>query len=248
MVKAGAVVVGLGKSAVAVADALRAALKHRAQPGVDWEESRVNHLVLVVECSPLNGDSCEAAQKFMRDVRKSDGYPVYSEIIGRKVAILAIGKQGKVPGAAKVEEVLLKRGGCARLLSTPGVGCTTANANVASLPWVSKVCEALDKITEDTHGGWPEQAKTPAAAAPVKTPAAAAPVKTPAAAAPDKTPAAAAPVVAAAPTAPAQAPPPAHVPGPKAEEPAAGHSGAVLVAVLAAALLVGCVAVARARR
>ena len=85
-----AVVVGLGKSAVAVADALRAALKHRAQPGVDWEESRVNHLVLVVECSPLNGDSCEAAQKFMRDVRKSDGYPVYSEIIGRKVAILAI--------------------------------------------------------------------------------------------------------------------------------------------------------------
>ena len=173
------------------------------------------------------------------------------------MAILAIGKQGKVPGAAKVEEVLLKRGGCARLLSTPGVGCTTANANVASLPWVSKVCEALDKITEDTHGGWPEQAKTPAAAAPVKTPAAAAPVKTPAAAAPvktpaaaapDKTPAAAAPVVAAAPTAPAQAPPPAHVPGPKAEEPAAGHSGAVLVAVLAAALLVGCVAVARARR
>ena len=41
-----------------------------------------------------------------------------------------------------------QRGGCARLLSTPGVGCTTANANVASLPWVSKVCEALDKITE----------------------------------------------------------------------------------------------------
>ena len=180
-VKPGAVVIGLGRAAVPIADALRAALGHRVRPGDNWEESRVNHLIIVVECLAMNGDCCEAANKFMRDVRKSDGYPVYSAIIGRKVAVLAL---GKAQGAAKVEEVLLKRGGCSRLLAPPSVGCLSDGAAVSELPWTIAVSKALDAITTETHGGWPEDvpdkpAPPPTTTAPVpatKQPIAPAPV------------------------------------------------------------------------
>ena len=46
-VKQGALVVGFGKSALPVADSLRAALGYRACAGDGWEESKVNHLVVV---------------------------------------------------------------------------------------------------------------------------------------------------------------------------------------------------------
>jgi len=143
-VKQGALVVGFGKSAQPVCNALRAALGYRAREGDGWEETRVNHLVIVVECMPTNGDCCEAANKFMRDIRKSDGYPVYSEIIGRKVAVLGLGKMGKVSGAGKVEQVLLKRGGCACLIAPPTIGTYAGDgSDVATLPWTRKVCDAL---------------------------------------------------------------------------------------------------------
>ena len=143
-VKQGALVIGLGKAALPVAESLRASLGYRARKGDGWEESRVHHLVVVVECMPMTGDCCEAAEKFMRDVRKSDGYPVYSEIIGRKVAVLALGKMGKVAGAAKVEEVLLKRGGCTRLSAPPSSGIVASHDAVATLEWTHTVSDALE--------------------------------------------------------------------------------------------------------
>ena len=116
-VKQGCLVVGLGSKATAdVADRLRDALAHRARPGDGWEESKVLHLVLVVECSAITGDCDQVALNFMRQVRSSDGYGTYSEIIGRRVAVLALGMMGKVAGASKVEETLLKRGGFQRLV------------------------------------------------------------------------------------------------------------------------------------
>jgi len=92
-VKSGAIVVGLGRAAGPAADALREALGAHARECADddWEASRVNHLCLVVECGPT-GACCEAAEKFMREVRRSDGYSVYSEIIRRRVAVLALGR------------------------------------------------------------------------------------------------------------------------------------------------------------
>ena len=143
-VKQGALVIGLGKAALPVAESLRASLGYRARKGDGWEESRVHHLVVVVECMPMTGDCCEAAEKFMRDVRKSDGYPVYSEIIGRKVAVLALGKMDKVAGAAKVEEVLLKRGGCTRLIAPPSIGTVATQDAVAALEWMRAVSDALE--------------------------------------------------------------------------------------------------------
>ena len=142
-VKQGALVVGLGKAAVPVADQLRAALGHRACKGDGWEESKVNHLVVVVECLPTSGEACEAATKFMRQVRASDGYGVYSDIIKRQVAILALGKMGKTSGAAKLEETLLKRGGCKRLVPKVGRADLPPSSDVGALPWTREVCEAL---------------------------------------------------------------------------------------------------------
>jgi hypothetical protein len=54
--------------------------------------------VVIVECSSINGECCEAANKFMRQVRASDGYSVYSDIIERKVAVIGLGAAGKVAG------------------------------------------------------------------------------------------------------------------------------------------------------
>ena len=93
-VKSGALVVGLGKAAGPIATLVRDALGDCCTAkGDGWEESRTNHLVVVVECVPPTGDCCEAANKFMRTVRASDGYSVYSDIIERKVAVLAIGNK-----------------------------------------------------------------------------------------------------------------------------------------------------------
>lgn len=224
-VKPGIVVVGFGKAAIPVADQLRDALKHRARPGDNWEESQVNHLAVVVECSPMNGDCCEAANKFMRDVRKSDGYPVYSEIIGRKVAVLAIGKHGKVSGAAKVEEVLLKRGGCTRLLSAPSVGTLDSAGDVSKLPWTAKVCASLDHITELTHGGWPGQTQIKEDALPDELPAAS-------------------------PTVPCDAPDisGADTLSPESNNGAAWMGRPVMVAVASSVLLIGIIAVGISRR
>ena len=141
-VKSGCIVVGIGKAANPVADQLRTALGARARPGDGWEESRVNHLVLVVECMPTTGDCCEAANKFMRQVRASDGYGTYSQIIKRKVAILALGKAGKVSGASKVEDNMLKRGGCTRLV--PIGRADVPVGDISALPWTRQVCDALD--------------------------------------------------------------------------------------------------------
>eukprot|EP00966_Prymnesium_polylepis_P290813 6716487-Prymnesium_polylepis.1 len=71
----------------------------------------------------------------MRNVRSSDGYSVYSDIIGRQVAILALGKFGKVAGAAKVEDVLLKRGGCKRLVPKMGTALPQAPSEMATHSW-----------------------------------------------------------------------------------------------------------------
>ena len=146
-VKPGALVVGFGKAAERVADKLRSALEGCVKVGdeyamTDWEGTKVNHLVVVVECFEMNGDCCEAANKFMRQVRASDGYPVYSEIIGRKVAVLGLGKMGKTAGAAKVEENMLKRGGCKKLV--PKVGRADLEpSDLASQPWVKELREQL---------------------------------------------------------------------------------------------------------
>jgi hypothetical protein len=133
----GALVVPLGH-VIPIADAVRLALGQHALSGVEWEESKVRDLVVIVECNETNGDVCEAGQKFMREVRRSDGYPIYSEIIGRRVAVLGVGKLGRTSGAAKVEEVLLKRGGCSRLAK---VG--RANPGALSATWLSDVQAAL---------------------------------------------------------------------------------------------------------
>ena len=103
----------------------------------------VNHLVVVVECTGA-GDCCEAANKFMRQVRGSDGYGVYSNIIGRKVAVLGLGKMGKTTGACKVEENLLKRGGCKKLVPKVGRADMEPSGDLATLPWVVEVREALE--------------------------------------------------------------------------------------------------------
>lgn len=157
-VKQGCLVVGLGSKATAdVADRLRDALAHRARPGDGWEESKVLHLVLVVECSAINGDCDQAALKFMRQVRSSDGYGTYSEIIGRRVAVLALGKMGKVAGASKVEETLLKRGGCQRLVKLGRAEIPVED--VADLAWTRELCEALDATMD-----LPKATTTPARA------------------------------------------------------------------------------------
>ena len=141
-VKPGALVVGFGKAGEKVADKLRSALEGCVKASDDWEGTKVNHLVVVVECTGT-GDCCEAANKFMRQVRGSDGYGVYSNIIGRKVAVLGVGKNnGKVAGAAKVEENLLKRGGCKKLV--PKIGRADPEDNFATLKWVVEVREALE--------------------------------------------------------------------------------------------------------
>lgn len=146
-VKPGALVVGLGKAGQKVAGLLRAELgKSRVPTESDnWEETKINHLIVVVECNPMNGDCCEAASKFMRQVRASDGYGVYSDIIGRKVGVLALGKMGKVSGASKVMDVLTKRGGCKPLL--PKVGRADADTgSVANLDFVKDVRKAFDTL------------------------------------------------------------------------------------------------------
>ena len=55
-VKPGAVVIGLGKQAEKVAQLVREALGHRAVASDDWEGTKVNHLIVVVDCMPMNGD------------------------------------------------------------------------------------------------------------------------------------------------------------------------------------------------
>mmetsp|Transcript_23689 Transcript_23689/g.75823 ORF Transcript_23689/g.75823 Transcript_23689/m.75823 type:complete len:169 (-) Transcript_23689:130-636(-) len=151
-VKSGAIVVGLGRAAGPAADALHEALGAHARECADddWEASRVNHLCLVVECGPT-GACCEAAEKFMREVRRSDGYSVYSEIIRRRVAVLALGRPGAVAGAGKVEEALLKRGGCTRLLPPPSIGTVESASGVAALPWTRKAVEALAALAPQPH-------------------------------------------------------------------------------------------------
>lgn len=144
-VKQGCLVVGLGKAAVPVADKLRSVLAHRARPGDNWEESRTNHLVVVVECMPTTGAECEAAAKFMRQVRGSDGYGTYSQIIKRRVAVLALGKAGKVAGASKVEDNSIKRGGCKRMLPT---GQLDPGSDVAALSWTRDLCGAMDDLMD----------------------------------------------------------------------------------------------------
>lgn len=146
-VKPGALVCGIGKTAVPIAALVREALGKFRVPtnSDDWEGSKVNHLIVVVECNAMNGDCCEAANKFMREVRGSDGYGVYSDIIKRKVAILALGKMGKVAGASKVADVLAKRGGCKPMLPKPG----RADADLTSvenLGWIKEVADALDAL------------------------------------------------------------------------------------------------------
>jgi len=161
-VRNGVCVVGLGKQAKPVAKLLREALgRHAPSADEEWEESRVNHLVLVVECT-VAGVCCEEANAFMRAVRRSDGYGVYSEIIGRQVAILGLGQATRLTGPATVEEVLCKRGGCKRLLA-PGRATGTEAADLASLPWVGDMRSALDTM-------YPEEAPPPAAPCPTISP------------------------------------------------------------------------------
>lgn len=212
-------------------------------------------LIVVVECSP-SGDCVEAANKFMRDIRKSDGYPVYSEIISRRVAVLALGKPGKVAGASKVEEVLLKRGGCTRMLALPSVGCISPGADVSTLTWTAKVASALDAITAETHGGWPDEQPTPPLATPAAVQKAAQPTTTPPAASPQPAIPAAVVQTAQLMTSPRAASPLPNRKGLQAGgeqregEPASdGRSSAttLVVATVAAAVLVG-LAFARSRR
>ena len=59
---------------VHVGDATDAAALQRALEGRE----------VVVECMSTNGAECEAAAKFMRQVRASDGYGTYSQIIKRQ--------------------------------------------------------------------------------------------------------------------------------------------------------------------
>jgi len=159
-VKQGAIVCGIGKPAVKLATSLRDALGRRCHSSSDdWEGSKVNHLVIIVECMPMNGDCCEAANKFMRQVRASDGYGVYSNIIGRQVAILALGKMGKVSGAAKVEDTLLKRGGCKRLV--PRIGVCPAEGPIPAA-WLAEISAALDATMSPAPPPEPMPAPSPA--------------------------------------------------------------------------------------
>ena len=87
----------------------------------------------------------------MRQVRASDGYPVYSEIIGRKVAVLGLGKMGKTAGAAKVEENMLKRGGCKKLVPKVGRADLEPSDDLASQPWVKELREALEATMPPTE-------------------------------------------------------------------------------------------------
>ena len=82
----------------------------------------MNHLIVVVDCS--GPSECEAATKFQRQVRASDGYGTYSEIIGRKVARARPRSMGKIASALKVEEVLLK---ARRLRQARSQGWHTSN-------------------------------------------------------------------------------------------------------------------------
>lgn len=170
-VKPGALVVGIGsKATVHIASLVREALGKFRVPtsSDDWEGSKVNHLVVVVECNAINGDCCEAANKFMRQVRGSDGYGVYSDIIKRHVAVLALGKMGKVAGASKVADVLAKRGGCKPMLPKPG----RADADLTSienLGWIKEVADALDALNPPPPPecrGCEEVVNTPAVEAP----------------------------------------------------------------------------------
>ena len=173
-VKQGCLVVGLGKAAIPVADKLRSTLAHRARSGDNWEESRTNHLVVVVECMST-GAECEAAAKFMRQVRGSDGYGTYSQIIKRRVAVLALGKAGKVAGASKVEDNTIKRGGCTRMLP---IGRMDPGSNVVALPWTHDLCTAMDALMD------PPPSIAPAAASTAQVAPAAQPVTQPQAAQP----------------------------------------------------------------
>lgn len=162
-VKPGALVVGFGKAAEKVAGQLREALQACVTTkSDDWEGSKVNHLLVVVECAP-SGDCCEAAKRFMRQVRGSDGYGTYSGIIGRRVAVLGLGKMGKLAGASKVEENMLKRGGCKRL--GPKIGCAAPDtADVSTLPWVREVRQALEETMDHPSPAEPAKAESAPAA------------------------------------------------------------------------------------
>lgn len=240
-VKSGAVVVGLGKAAAPVADLFRQTLgKHRVPTLNDnWEETKVNHLIVIVECSPMNGDCCDAAAKFCRQVRASDGYGVYSDIIQRQVAVLALGKMGKVSGATKVEDVLIKRGGCQKLVAKIGradVGVKDAN----KITFIKEVADALDAM----YGPPPADEKDLAPqAAPQPTPQPAPQPK------PQPTPQPA-PQQAPQPAPPPQAPsPPPQAPSPPAASSPASATGgrmATIAAVAVAAAIV--VALVRARK
>ena len=159
-VKSGAIVVPLGKSVQPVADAVRDAIGRHAKAGDDWEYTKVLHLIVVVECTS-NGDCCEAGTKFMRAVRGSDGYGTYSDIIGRRCAVLAIGKLGKTAGAGKVEEVLLKRGGCKSLVK---IGRADPGASLPG-PWLENVMKELEVDFPENAAAVPAEAAPAAEAA-----------------------------------------------------------------------------------
>ena len=252
-VKQGAIVIGLGKEAEKVADKLRSALAHRAKPGDNWEETKVNHLVVVVECLAMNGDCCEAAQKFMRRCRGSDGYGVYSDIIGRRVAVLGLGKMGKVAGASKVEEVLLKRGGCKTLVKIGRVELPAAE--IATASWTQSVCEALDETMDPPAAAAKEDASSSSAAVAAKEEAAAAvTAKELAGKLIEAAVADAEAVSSAAPPSTMQAPPRSQLPAAKvAAQDCPAASGtptttAMVLAVVTAAVLLGGLAFARRSR
>ena len=78
--------------------------------------------------------------------------------------------------AQQVEEVLLKRGGCKRLLGPAGaLGALPADADVAALPWTQKVSAALEATMDPPP---PKPAPVPATPAPppAEEPAKATPV------------------------------------------------------------------------
>ena len=51
----------------------------------------------------------------------------------------------------QVEEALLKRGGCTRLLPPPSIGTVESASGVAALPWTRKAVEALAALAPQPH-------------------------------------------------------------------------------------------------